>query len=89
MRRPTLTSSSVRRRQRDRRKRLARAPGPPPRRFPKAPQWLPPVEPTPAPWELIREALARTQEDGLSLTQQAGAVYAILVGRGLMDGGHA
>ncbi len=58
-------------------------------RFPKAPQWLPPVEPTPAPWEVIHQVLAKTQEYGLSVLQQAGAVYAILVGRGLMDGGQA
>jgi hypothetical protein len=51
--------------------------------------WALPVEAPPAPWELIREVLAKTQEDGLSVLQQAGAVYAILVSRGLMDGGHA
>jgi hypothetical protein len=58
-------------------------------RFPRSPLWALPVEAPPAPWELIREVLAKTQEDGLSVLQQAGAVYAILVSRGLMDGGHA
>jgi hypothetical protein len=58
-------------------------------RFPRSPLWSPAVEAPPAPWEVIREVLAKTQEDGLSTMQQAAAVYAILVGRGLMDGGHA
>ncbi|BAQ49178.1 MULTISPECIES: hypothetical protein [Methylobacterium] len=60
-------------------------------RFPRSPLWAPPVEQAaePAPLEVIREVLAKAQADGLSTLQQAGAVYAILVGRGLMDGGHA
>lgn len=58
-------------------------------RFPRSPLWAPPIEPTPAPWELIHQVLAKTQGDGLSTLQQAGAVYAVLVGRGLLDGGHA
>jgi hypothetical protein len=58
-------------------------------RFPNCPRWAPPVEAPPAPWELIREVLAKGREDGLDDLQLAAAVYTVLVGRGLLDGGHA
>ncbi|MGV2345631.1 MAG UNVERIFIED_CONTAM: hypothetical protein MIO30_17420 [Methylobacterium ajmalii] len=57
-------------------------------RFPNCPWWREPVEP-PAPWELIRTVLAKGREDGLDDRQLAAAVYTVLVGRGLLDGGHA
>ena len=58
-------------------------------RFPKSPRWAPPAPAAPSPWLVIREVLDRTQADGLSTLQQAGAVYTALVHHGLMDGGRA
>jgi hypothetical protein len=54
-------------------------------RFPKAERWAP----QPAPWELIRETLARGHADGLSDVQLAGGVYAVLVSHGLLQEGRA
>ncbi len=43
----------------------------------------------PAPWELIRDVLARGRADGLSDVQLAGGVYAVLVSHGLLQEGRA
>ncbi len=89
MPRPTLSSSSVARRPRERRGDRPGAPGPPPREVPQVAAVGPARPGGPSPWLVIREVLDRTQADGLSTLQQAGAVYTALVHHGLMDGGRA
>lgn len=59
------------------------------KRFPKEPRWFPEPVAGPAPWELIRDVLARGRADGLSDVQLAGGVYAVLVSHGLLQEGRA
>lgn len=61
-------------------------------RFPKQSRWFPAgmaEQVAPAPWEIIREVLARGHADGLDDVQLAGGVYAVLISHGLIQEGRA
>ncbi|MGU3545772.1 hypothetical protein [Methylobacterium sp. A52T] len=59
------------------------------KRFPKEPRWFPEPVASPAPWEFIREALAKGRADGLDDVQLAGGIYVVLVSHGLIQDGRA
>lgn len=54
-------------------------------RFPNAKHFAP----QPAPWEIIRQVLAKGRADGLDDMQLAGGVHSVLVAKGLISEGRA